>query len=235
MTGFVPVFWIGLPTLLMFVGSRWFRFLVFGDVERLPYVVYTRIEEHFAERGGYGSFIAWNRWILTLLQAVRNLALTLSWLFYIVRPTTGVALGNSFIAVNSLVLGGTVFYQASEAFFWQARMFGTALFFRTLEVLAFLVALIVIIIEYCAIPAGTCSGAVLALFIVLIVIVAHGLFVLWPRTYLFYAHEDAGGNMMSNEPLTDRITGSAARPNALKMPLAQSRASHAAFGSKRRK
>jgi len=235
MIGFVPVFWIGLPTLLMFVGSRWFRFLVFGAVERMSVVQYERIETHFAAKGGYGSFIAWNRWVLTALQAVRNLALTLAWLFYILRPTMGVTLTNLFVAVNSLVLAGTFFYQAAEAFFWQARMFGWAVALRTLEVLTFIVALILIAVELSHVPTGECCGAVIALLVALIVIVLHGLFVLWPRTYLFLAHEDAGGVAMSDsDKLQNRITGSAAQANPLMQPLSNTRASHAAFGSKRR-
>lgn len=235
MTGFVPAFWIGLPTLLMFVGSRWFRFLVFGAIERMSASQYERIENHFAARGGYGSFIAWNTWVLVILQAVRNLALTLAWLFYILRPTTGVTLNSLFVVVNSLVLSGTVFYQASEALFWQARCFGWALALRTLEVLTFIAALIVVAVELSHVPTGECCGAVIALLVVLIVIVLHGLLVLWPRTYLFMAHKEAGGRPMSDsEKLQNRITGSAAQANPLVQPLANTRASHAAFGNKRR-
>lgn len=234
MVGFVPLFWIGLPTLLMFVGSRWFRFLVFGAFERMSRSHYERIENHFAAQGGYGSFIAWNTWVLAILQAVRNLALTLAWLFYILRPTMGVTLTNLFVAVNSLVLTGTVLYQASEAFFWQARCFGWALALRTLEVLTFIAALIVTAVELSHVPADECCGAIIALLVVLIVIVLHGLLVLWPRTYLFMAHQEmAGVQMDDNDKLQNRIIGSAAQANPLVQPLANTRASHAAFSKRR--
>lgn len=225
--GFQPLFWIGLPTLLVFVGSRWFRFLVFGPGARLEQTTYKAIENRFSQRS-YGSFVSWNSWVLALLQAVRNLALTLSWLFYILRPTTLATITNTFVAVNSLVFAGTVLYQASEAFFWQAGYFGIALAFRTLEALVFIASLILVAIELAAIPTGGCTGPVTALLIVLIVVVVHEVFLLWPRFYFFYANHKKEDTSNQGR-LEDRILPTAAQANPLMQPLGRSRASTAAF------
>lgn len=228
-----PIGWVALAALFVVVATPWSRVSTFGNVGAMTRSAYDDLEKA-AQQSWAGFFVAGAPLVLFILQVVRNIALWLSWTFYLVLgPALTPGVSTSFyIAVNSLVLAGSVFHTVTEDVFWSLRWYALASFLRFLEWAAFLAAFIVALVEFVRIDTALEETATnLFLTIVLGIIVLHTTW-LFLRNLAFQwgaAAINVGGGKVYED---DMITGSAASLQSINSTAAKQRAAQNAFAPK---
>lgn len=201
--------WTTLIAVFLFVVPDWASIKTWGN-SFLTQQYYEDLLEAARNRSG-GSLIVRSSVFLWIMQIIRNIALWLTWTFVILQnayPDGTLAFTTFYIVINSLVFAGTVFHVGCEAAFWQAGWFGFSFALRIIEVLIFIAAAI---LETILVANNTPdSGWDIAFLVVLWIIVAHGLFVLLPRSWILWAAADEVGR--NNEALgSESLIPSAAK------------------------
>ena len=204
--------WATLLVTFVFVVTQWFSIRTFGDSGFLSQSRYESTQRAFADRG-FGAVVLRSSWALIALQTIRNLFLWIAWTYYLIERPLQIDGENDthpdadteyyedmYLATNIAILVGTIFHQFAEAAFYQVAWFGLSFAARIIEAIAFIVSLILVIIQLVEQPTESACDVEVVMIIILSIIVAHNLFVLLPRNWAFWQY-DTGSNSAGSAEL----------------------------------
>lgn len=177
--------WGVLVAVFLFVVPNWGTLKTwFGGIMGLP--DYTAALDRIQVERSLGGFIIRSGWALLILTIFRNLLLWIAFVFYLL-PGAFPGFETDYLAINSLIFGGTVFVVVAENAFWTLASFGLALGVRLFAWLIFIAAAIIVGIETASKPSGSTTWYGWLLLAALIVVFLWDIVFYVPRYYVFWA------------------------------------------------